>query len=86
MLTKENLKKLSQHGYVIRKVDIDVEELLSWYKLNHRAVDANSRSEFAVIKLQELDKKTSQSLLWTAEFAKNKKNAFTTGRVGGDLW
>ena len=59
VMAEKNLRKLSQHGYVIRKVDIDVEELLSWCNLNHRPVDGDSRTEFTVIKLREPDKKNS---------------------------
>jgi hypothetical protein len=59
LMAEDNLRKLSQHGYAIRKVDIDVEEPLSWCKLNHRSVDGDARSEFAVVKLRGLDKKNS---------------------------
>ena len=54
-MAEENLRKLAQHGYVLHKVDIDVEELLRWCNSQNRSVDGGARSEFTVIKLRELD-------------------------------
>jgi len=54
-MAEENLRKLVQHGYALRKVDIDVEELLSWCNSQNRSVDGDARSEFTVVKLRELD-------------------------------
>ena len=55
-MAEQNLKKLAQHGYMLRKVDIDVEELLRWCNSKNRSVDGGARSEFTVVKLRELDK------------------------------
>ena len=54
-LAEENLRKLAQHGYILHKVDIDVEELLSWCNSHNRSVDGDARSEFTTVKLRELD-------------------------------
>ena len=54
-MAEANLRKLAQHGYVLHKVDIDVEELLRWCNSQNRSVDGGARSEFTVIKLRELD-------------------------------
>lgn len=50
---EENLVNLAQHGYKLRKVHIDVEELLVWCNSQNRAVDGDARTEFTVMKLRE---------------------------------
>ena len=52
---EENLVNLAQHGYKLRKVHIDVEELLVWCNSQNRAVDGDARTEFTVVKLRESD-------------------------------
>lgn len=52
-LAEEALRKLAQPGLVLRKVDIDVQELLSWCHSQNRPVDGKARSEFAVAKLRD---------------------------------
>jgi hypothetical protein len=54
-MAEENFSILVQQGYVLRKIDIDVEELLRWCKLQNRPVDGDTRTEFTVIKLREQD-------------------------------
>jgi len=50
---EESLKKFAMLGYHIRKVDIDVEELLGWCKVHNLSVDGAARSKFAAEKLRE---------------------------------
>lgn len=38
------------HGLGVRKIDVDVDELVGWCKRNRRPVDATARSEFALEK------------------------------------
>lgn len=52
-VAEENLVNLSRHGYKLRKVHIDVEELLIWCNSQNRAVDGDARTEFTVMKLSE---------------------------------
>jgi hypothetical protein len=52
-VAEENLVKLAQHGYKLRKVHIDVEELLIWCNSQNRAVDGDAQTEFTVMKLRE---------------------------------
>jgi hypothetical protein len=52
-VAEENLRMLTQHGYTLRKVEIDLEELLIWCNLQNRPVDGNARSEFTAVKLRE---------------------------------
>jgi hypothetical protein len=54
-MAEENLSILAQQGYVLRKIDIDVEELLRWCKLQNRPVDGDARVEFTLVKLREQD-------------------------------
>ncbi|MGD8985944.1 MAG: hypothetical protein PVI53_18100 [Desulfobacteraceae bacterium] len=54
-MAEENLSILARQGYVLRKIDIDVEELLRWCKLQNRPVDGNARTEFTLVKLREQD-------------------------------
>lgn len=51
-LAEETLRNLAKKGIVPRKVDIDVEELLSWCHSQHRPVDGKARSGFVAAKLQ----------------------------------
>ena len=50
---QKSMRKLSRQGYIVRKIDIDVEELLSWCHSHRRPVDGKARSEFAVVKLRK---------------------------------
>jgi len=52
VIAEESLKKFAR-GYHLRKVDIDVEELLGWCNAHNRPVDGAARSEFAAEKLRE---------------------------------
>jgi hypothetical protein len=52
-VAEENLGNLAQHGYTLRKIEIDVEELLIWCNSQNRPVDGDARSEFTVVKLHE---------------------------------
>jgi hypothetical protein len=52
-VAEENLGNLAQHGYNLRKVEIDVEELLIWCNSQNRAVDGDARTEFTVVQLRE---------------------------------
>jgi hypothetical protein len=52
MATKE-LARLAEHGIVLSKVDVDVEELLAWCNEQGRAVDGAARAAFAGAKLHE---------------------------------
>lgn len=54
-MAERRLKELGQHGYMLRKVDIDVEELLSWCNSQNRPVDGAARTEFVILKLREQD-------------------------------
>ena len=54
---EESLKKFAMPGYHLRKVDIDVEELLGWCNVHNRPVDGAARSEFAADKLRQKDEK-----------------------------
>ena len=52
-VAEENLVNLSQLVNKLRKVHIDVEELLIWCNSQNRAVDGDARTEFTVVKLRE---------------------------------
>ena len=54
---EESLKKFAMSGHHLRKVDIDVEELLGWCNVHNRPVDGAARSEFAADKLRQKDEK-----------------------------
>ena len=54
-VAEENLGNLAKHGYKLRKVEIDVEELLIWCNLQNRDVDGDARTEFTLVKLRESD-------------------------------
>ena len=54
-VAEENLGNLAKHGYKLRKVEIDIEELLIWCNSQNRAVDGDARTEFTVVKLRESD-------------------------------
>ena len=54
-VAEENLGNLAKHGYKFRKVEIDVEELLTWCNSQNRNVDGDARTEFTVVKLRESD-------------------------------
>jgi len=48
-----SLPMLTQEGYVPRKIDVDVEELLRWCNSQKLPVDGDSRSRFTWEKLHE---------------------------------
>ena len=52
-IAEKSLKKFAMLGYHLRKVDIDVEELLGWCKVHNLSVDGAARSKFAAEKLRE---------------------------------
>ena len=52
-VAEENLGNLAQHEYTLRKIEIDVEEILIWWNSQNRAVDGDARTEFTVVKLRE---------------------------------
>lgn len=45
------VKRMRREGYVVRRVDVDVEELLGYCKERGVAVDAKARADFAEQKL-----------------------------------
>jgi hypothetical protein len=45
---------MEHHGIVVRKVDVDVEELVTWCIKKGLPLDAKARASFAVHKLQRL--------------------------------
>jgi len=53
---EKRFEELSRPGFPIRKVDIDVEELLSWCGSQDRPVDGEARAEFTAMKLREREK------------------------------
>ena len=54
-MAERRMKELARHGYMLRKVDIDVEELVSWCNSQNRPVDGTARTEFVILKLREQD-------------------------------
>jgi hypothetical protein len=45
--------KLSKPGVLPRKVHIDVEELVAWWKANNRPIDGASRTMFVADKVED---------------------------------
>ena len=58
---ENTIKELKSKGARLKKVQIDIEELIEWCKYKHYAVDAKSRSLFTAYKImkQDEDKKKS---------------------------
>ena len=54
---KSKLRNLERSGIVLKKVDVDVDELLQWCKTQKKPVDGEARSLFAAKKLREIDKR-----------------------------
>ncbi len=50
------LLDFAHRGVQVHKVDIDVDELISWCRANGRSVDAKARAAFTAEKLQERDR------------------------------
>jgi hypothetical protein len=50
---EEALQRARAMGLDIRKVDVDVEELMRWCQAERRPINSESRSAFAAVKLQE---------------------------------
>ena len=50
---ERGLGRLTRPGFVPKKIDIDIEELIRWCKLKNRPVDGAARSIFAADRLQE---------------------------------
>ena len=46
---------LAKTGITLKKVNVDVEELLKWCRANNRPVDGEARTEYVVRKMKELD-------------------------------
>jgi hypothetical protein len=56
-IAEKHFDELARPGFPIRKVDIDVEELLSWCGSQGRPVDGEVRAHFTSMKLREREKK-----------------------------
>ena len=54
-VAERRVKELGQHVYMLCKVDVDVEELVSWCNSQNRPVDGTARTEFVLLKLREQD-------------------------------
>ena len=52
-VAQQKYDELKNLGYDIKKVDVDVEELVRWCLARDRPVDADARSEFPIDKFQE---------------------------------
>jgi hypothetical protein len=52
-VAEDSIGNLARHGYKLRKVEIDVEELLIWCNSQNRAVDGDARTEFTMMKLRD---------------------------------
>ena len=55
-IAEKHFDELALPGLPIRKVDIDVEELLSWCGSQDRPVDGEARAQFTAMKLREREK------------------------------
>ena len=53
---ESRIPDLERDGYVLHKVDIDVDELLRWCDSQGCPVDGEARSLFAAAKLREMDR------------------------------
>jgi hypothetical protein len=53
---EKHFDELARPGFAIRRVDIDVEELLSWCGSQDRPVDGEARAQFTTMKLREREK------------------------------
>lgn len=53
---QKQFDELAQAGQPVRKVDIDVDELLSWCDSEDRPVDGAARAEFTAHRLREREK------------------------------
>lgn len=51
-LASQKLAELKQAGFRIEKMEVDVEELLSWCAVRGLPVDASARSQFVADKLR----------------------------------
>ncbi len=54
---EKGLQLAARPGVVVRKVDIDVEELVKWCRSQSRAVDGAARAIFTAEKLKEQSEK-----------------------------
>jgi hypothetical protein len=52
-MADRSFHRLQSTGLSLEKIDIDVEELISWCKANGREVDGAARAEFTSSKVQE---------------------------------
>ncbi len=50
---EDAVRILTQSGYRVRTVDVDVAELLAWCKRQKRKVDGESRSDFVEEKVEQ---------------------------------
>ncbi len=55
---EKGLQLAARPGVVVRKVDIDVEELAKWCRSQRRAVDGAARAIFTAEKLKEQSEKS----------------------------
>jgi hypothetical protein len=53
LLANDTKSQLEREGIETQRVDIDVEELVGWCRVQHRAIDQAARGAFARFKLQE---------------------------------
>ena len=54
-LATQTLGDLQRNGFSVRKVDVNVEELVTWCREKGMAIDAQARSSFAVHKLHGMN-------------------------------
>jgi hypothetical protein len=54
LLASARLRDLQESGIDIRKVDVDVEELVEWCKQRERPVDGDARAEYAAERTEKL--------------------------------
>ena len=55
-IAEKALKDFAEHGVQVRKVDIDVEELVSWCRARHLSINSGARSSFAAEKVKQQTK------------------------------
>ncbi len=53
---KEQIHKLELSGITVKKVDLDVDDVVKWCKQKHVSINSNSIAEYAAFKLKELEK------------------------------
>ena len=53
---EKSIAELESKGMIIQRVNIEIDELVEWSKANNIQIDGKARSQFAAIKLEELDR------------------------------